>query len=219
VENDPGDNALEVQGVRGGRLSPKAYARLASGWPGYELVLVNPPDAQPWTFRIAKVIQERLLLGRLIWSRAALLHFGIALQLDDRDVQMTTRAGAVPRENDLPSSWPAPYRKRAEELGRRILSVWAATARTERRHFVMLYVPRGEDQLRGRLAPTDTWLPWLTATAKALDIPLIDPSNALARRMESGEAVYDDHWSPAGHEVVAGVLSDYLARWAKERER
>jgi hypothetical protein len=216
VENDLGDNALEVQGVRAFRLSPKVFATLSPLPPGYELVLSNPPDQLGPGVGVSKWFQERLLLARLVWSRASLLAAaGVALRSDEADRQMATRAGEVPNQNDLPSTWPEPYAERAKALGERILRHWRNRARAGGRELMVLYVPRGEDQLRDAAAAADSWRPWLEATTRELDLPLIDPSDALERRLEAGDAVYDDHWSPAGHEVVAGVLASRLDTWLR----
>ena len=216
VENDLGDNALEVQGVRAFRISPKVFATLSPLPPGYELVLSNPPEQLGLAVHLSKWFQERLMLARLVWSRASLLAAaGVALRSDEADRQMATRAGEVPNQNDLPSSWPAPYAERAKALGERILRDWRDRAQREGRELFVLYVPRGEDQLRDAAAAADSWRPWLEATTRELDIPLIDPSDALKRRLEVGDAVYDDHWSPAGHEVVAEVLAARLDAWLR----
>jgi hypothetical protein len=214
VENDLGDNALEVQGARAFRLSPKVYATLSPLPPGYQLVLLNPEEQAGLVLRTAKWFQERLLLARLIWSRASLLAAaGVALRSEEADRQMSTRAQEVPNQNDLPSTWPAPYAERARTLGERVLRQWRDHARRDGRDLFVLYVPRGEDQLRDAAAAADSWFPWLEATTRELGIPLIDPSEALERRLLARDAVYDDHWTPAGHEVVAGVLAERLEQW------
>ena len=74
----------------------------------------------------------------------------------------------------------------------------------------MLYVPRSEDQLRGAIAPDQTWKPWLERTCAELGIPLIDPSDALRATLAGGVPVYDDHWTPAGHAVIDQVLEQAL---------
>jgi len=213
VENDPGDNDVHVQGARVRRLSPKTFATLSPHPPGYELVLLNPPERIPAGWRLAKLAQERLLVARLLWARVSLLaRTGWPRpQRNARlDREMATRADGAPDQNDLPSSWPADYRERSRELAERILRDWRDRARREGRMLLVLYVPRGEAQLRGEIALADTWKPWLEATAGALGLPLLDPSAALRRRMNAGEPVYDDHWSPAGHEVVAAELEREL---------
>jgi hypothetical protein len=75
---------------------------------------------------------------------------------------------------------------------------------------IILYVPRSEDQLRGRIRSSTTWLPWLRETASELEIELIDPSDALRSALEHGDQVYDDHWTPRGHAVIADVLNAYI---------
>jgi hypothetical protein len=220
VENDLGDNALEVQGVSTFRLTPKVYATLSPFPPGYELVLRNPTEQLGATYHVSKWVQERLMLARLVWSRSGLLlDLGVALHRDEAQEQMATRAGAVPNQNDLPSTWPAEYSERARELGERILRRWRDQAKLTNRALFVLYVPRGEAQLRDEKAAADTWYPWLEATTRKLDIPLLDPSDALRRKLDSGEAVYDDHWTPAGHLAVAEMLTERLDEWLESGGR
>jgi hypothetical protein len=137
----------------------------------------------------------------------------VALRRDEAQSQMATRAGDVPNQNDLPSTWPAEYSERARELGARILRRWRDQAKLTNRTLFVLYVPRGEAQLRDEAVAADTWLPWLEATTRELGIPLLDPSDALRRRLDSGEGVYDDHWTPAGHGAVAETLAERLDEW------
>jgi hypothetical protein len=188
--------------------------------PGYEIVLKNPTEQLGVGYRAAKWIQERLLLGRLVWSRASLLAaVGVAFSSNESDRQMATRAGDVPNQNDLPSTWPAPYAERAKALGERILTDWRDRASRGGDDLFVLYVPRGEDQLRDPAAEADSWHPWLLATTNRLELPLIDPTEALQRRLAAGDAVYDDHWSPAGHEVIAEVLAARLEEWLRKGGR
>ena len=212
VENDPGDNDLEIQGMRTRRISPRTYARLSPLPPGFDLVLLSPPDELGAGLRFAKWSHERLLLARLLWVRIGLLarswRAGPNAEAENRE--MVTRARGAPDQNDLPSSWPPAYLERSRELARRNHVEWRDRARSEGRQLLVLYVPRGEAQLRGEISLADTWKPWLESTVTGLGLPLLDPSSALRRRMAEGEAVYDDHWSPAGHEVIAGELAREL---------
>jgi hypothetical protein len=211
VENDLGDNDFLIQRTRGG-LTPKAFATLADEAPGYVLEWNRPPgQSSPW-YRVGKAFQDRLLTVQVLWSRIVLLlSEGVAWSARDDARSMTARAHAVPDQTDLPSTWPVRYSEHAKELGRRILADWSATARRDGREFFILYVPRGEPQLTGELPISDTWLPWLRAVTSELGILLVDPSQPLADRLATGDHVYDDHWTPAGHEVVATVLEHALA--------
>lgn len=213
VENDLGDNLLDVKGARWGS-SNSTFADLSPLPPGFTVLQRTPLEQQGTGWRFAKRVQQRSLLARLVWSRVALLiGHGTTLRAAPEQAAMTTRAGPLPDQNDLPSSWPESYRQRAEELGRRILHEWRERAHADGRYLAVLYVPRSEAQLRGELAASDTWLPWLEATTRELNLPLIDPSPALERRLERGDSVYEDHWTPAGHEVIASVLEQHLADW------
>jgi lysophospholipase L1-like esterase len=117
----------------------------------------------------------------------------------------------VPRPTDLPSTWPVPYRERAERLGELLLRDWRDLAASRNIGFIVFYVPRGEDQLTGTLSIDDTWLPWLRGVCQRLAIPLVDPSRALSDGLERDGHVYDDHWTEAGHAVVASALAESLA--------
>jgi len=153
VENDPGDNALSIQGAKAGRLTPKAYARLADGPPGFELAWGNPPGDVSPLYRVAKSLQSRFLLGRVLWSRLSLLLRGnVAVQADTADQEMLNRArgDGPPDQNDLPSSWPPAYREEAATLARRILAEFEGESRRRGHRFYVLYVPRGEAQLTGK---------------------------------------------------------------------
>jgi hypothetical protein len=143
----------------------------------------------------------------------------VALRSQQADVDMATRADRIPSQNDLPSTWPSDYADRARELGRRILRDWARRAESERRHLFVVYVPRGEASLRAGTERDDSWWPWLEQTAHELGLPVLDLREPLARTLAAGESVYDDHWTPAGHRVVADAVGRYLARWVEAGRR
>ena len=219
VENDPGDNTFDVKGALHGSAN-SVFAQLSPLPPGFELTRRIPFEQQGGVLGAAKWVQQRSLLARLVWNRVALLlGHGTALRQAEAQDEMATHAGGIPNQNDLPSSWPAPYRQRAEDLGHRILAAWQNQARIDGCGLIVLYVPRGETQLRGELAQSDTWLPWLRSVTQDLGIAFLDPSDLLEQRLESGDRVYDDHWTPAGHEVIAVVLEEFIASWLREGGR
>jgi hypothetical protein len=211
VENDPADNCYVLSGHRGVTALP--YAESSEAPPGYSLRWSRRPGDEPGWLPAAKSLQRRSLLFQLTLARYRLLRDrGVRMRARSEDVQMTGRGNPKADPAALPAAWPPALRTEAERLGRAILADWKARADAEGIALEILYVPRGDEQLRGKLAEADTWLPWLRREAADLGIPLLDPSRALQGRLERGDPVYDDHWSPAGHEVVAALLAEDLGR-------
>lgn len=209
VENDPGDESFELARAQGlGSNMP--FAELTPD--GYRLRWTVEPGSEPWWFAPAKWLQQHSLLAHLVRDRLEVLRrAGVRVRADAGDREMTTRAAGTPNPNDLPASWPAAIRERTLRLDELVLADWQRAAARAGAQLVVLYVPRGEAQLRGEIRREDTWLPWLEETTSRLSIPLLDPSDALRARLAAGVPVYADHFTPAGHEVVAGFLAERLA--------
>jgi hypothetical protein len=212
VENDPGDNALELSAHRHDAAMP--YAELAGEPPGYRVVEARPP-AEPLWFRAAKAVQERSLLAQVVWVRLRLLQQeGLRPRARAEEKAMRERAprrpGAKPDPNDIPTSWSERERGEVLLLAERILAEWKRSADSQGRALAVLYVPRGNDMLTGLLTEQESWLPWLREACAELGVPLLDPRAALRARMEAGDPVFDDHWTRAGHEVIAGFLASEL---------
>lgn len=212
VENDPGDNAFALSAHRHDAAMP--YAELAPEPPGYRVVEAQPPASPLW-FDAAKAIQERSLLARVVWVRLRLLQQeGLRPWARAGEREMSERAprepGAKPDPNDLPSTWSPRDRAEVVALAERILAEWKRTADAQGRRFAVLYVPRGREMLKGRLAARDTWQPWLREACARLGIPLLDPQQALRARMEAGDPVFADHLTEAGHEALARFLASEL---------
>jgi hypothetical protein len=180
---------------------------------GFEIRWPIDPNGISATYRLGKWLQDRSLFAKLLVSRIQLLRGeGIALNTEgaaSRD-RASTKSTRSLNENDLPSDWPPAVLQEAQLLTRRILARFAAAVRDDGREFFVLYVPRGNDEVDGNLPLADRWLPWLRETTAALGITLLDPTSALAARQTTGTPTYDDHWSPAGHEVIANYLADSL---------
>lgn len=217
VENDPGDESFELAQAQGlGSNMP--FAELSSDGASYRMRWTVEPGSEPWWFGAAKWLQRHSLLAHLVRARLAILRqTGVQVQASEGDRAMTTRAGPIPNPNDLPSSWPGPIRERTLRLTELALADWQRATAANGVRFAVLYVPRGEPQLRGELSRDDTWLPWLEATCARLGIPLLDPSDALRARLEAGEAVYGDHWTPAGHAAIAALLAERLPAFLPAR--
>jgi len=202
VENDPGDNDFRLGNFwRQGAAKP--LAELSDEPPGYVVHPAPDPAHQSLLRKALKALQYRSLLAQVVLTRIELLRTeGIRVRAAQGRGEMGESRAPVPNSNDLPSTWPREDRERAGEFTRRILAHW--------RYFFVLYVPRGEVQLTGRDYLDDGWRPWLRTTCEELGVPLLDQSEALAARLGQGSAVYDDHWSPAGHEVIAAELARHI---------
>jgi hypothetical protein len=212
VENDPGDNSLELSASRHDAEMP--YATLADEPPGYRVREGRPPADPPW-FRAAKAVQERSLLAQVLWVRLRLLQQeGFRPRARAEEKAMRERAprepGAKPDPNDIPTSWSRDERGDVLLLTERILAEWKRTADGARIPLAVLYVPRGNEMLAGALREEDTWLPWLRATCAKLGLPLLDPRAALRAPLDSATPPYDDHFTRAGHEAVARFLAAEL---------
>jgi hypothetical protein len=212
VENDPGDNALELSAHRHTAAMP--YATLAEEEPGYRVHEAAPPAAAPW-LRPLKELQQRSLLAQVVWVRLQLLRqegFRPRARAEERAMRERTprKPGEDPDPNDLPTSWPDARRADVLRLAERILADWKRSADRDGRPLAVLYVPRGNDMLLGAIREEESWLPWLRATCAALGVPLLDPRAALRARLDAGTTVFDDHWTAAGHEVIARFLAENL---------
>lgn len=196
VKNDPGDHLFEIQKTKWA-AGWKPSAVLAENDVGYEIQWRPYPDDSPFTSRLLKWSVDRSLVMRIFDTRIRLI--------------LSSWLDRGPNQNDLPSTWPADLLGRAKLLSRRILTQLRDEVRSEGGHFAVLYVPRGAAELEERLELQDTWYHWLAEILADLRVPLIDPTNALRARAAGGDAVYADHWTPAGHDVIATVLANYLA--------
>ena len=210
VHNDAGDNAFAIQRRFQNRYMMRPSAVLAPGDPGFEIEWGSPPSATPWTVRLARRLKSDSYLARLLFVRLQLLSLQARQARQESDETVAAESSPVTLPGDPPSTWPPPLLADARELTRHLLAQLDREVRADGRRFLVLYVPLGNEELDGRVPETDRWLPWLAATCADLGISLVDPSDALRCRLEAGDPVYDDHWSPAGHEVVAGVLADAL---------
>jgi hypothetical protein len=212
VENDPGNNLHSVSGMRYRGISPRPFAIPSDEPRGYALRWARRDDGDtPAWYRPVKEAQERSLLLQVFYDRLRLLRQeGVRTKARRGEAEMTEVSGSVPRATDLTATWPAVYRTEAAWVLRSILGEWLQNTRELGQIFLVLYVPRSEPQLRGKIGADKTWLPTLTSICDDLGIALVDPGPALARRLAEGVRIYDDHWTPDGHAVVARELGEAL---------
>lgn len=201
VDNDPGDHLETLQGARRGLFAARPTAVPAVVGEGYEVLPGPTPSTASSLRRLAMLVKDRSLFARVLYARIQLLSRG-------RSAGGGGAKGA-PEAHDPPSGWPPELRAEAATLTRRLLQAWETKVRAEGREFLVFYVPRNSELEADQ--GEDSWRAWLHQTCAELGIALVDPTAALAARQQRGEAMYNDHWSPAGHAVVAEVLTEVLA--------
>ncbi len=213
VENDPGDNTFSVKAPTVSGALPLAVVSDAA--PGYAIRWTRPPDAV-WYSKLKSIVSRPLLLKALLLRAEALRMRGIRTRPSKQDFEMSARATSsrqfVPDPNLLPSSWPKAFRDEAKTLTERILRDWAGEVTRRGRVFGVIYVPRGQAQLRGEIPIDDTWFPWLQGFARDASIPMLDLTSVLRAASTPERPAYGDHWSPHGHRVVGEALAIWLPK-------
>lgn len=208
VENDLGDQLMAVANPSGGLIFSRPLVEPSANPSGYEVQWPEAPTKESLSRRFGKFLQHHSLLAHVVRTRlTAIARGGVSIGVRKEDVEMSGRAGKVPKSRDLVSSWPTEYADAAREVGAAVLRDWAQQVAAEGKEFWVLYVPRGNTQLQGEIAQKDIWLPWLRRTCSELEINLLDPTDSLRQCLEDGSAAYADHWSPAGHQVIADFLA------------
>jgi len=209
VKNDPGDQYYSLQSARRGRVTVKPSAELSEHPPGFVVHRPDRGDRQPGWRRLKRAVDAHSMLARVVRGQLLLMRATLG-EAEDRGPRDATRPPDTPNQNDLPSDWPPVMLSEARELTRRVLARFRDEVVGGGRQFVVLYVPRGNEELDGQLAERDIWLPWLRRTCAELGVALIDPTEALRAGQSAATPMYDDHWSPRGHAVIASEVESYL---------
>jgi hypothetical protein len=201
VKNDPGDQLAAIQHARKGKVTDKPAAVLADNGEGFSVQVDRSVESAPQ--RVRRYIEGKFMLFRVV--RASLKAWRLS-----REASASSASGAprVPNQNDVPSTWPSDLLADARLLMKRVLARFAEEVERDGRQFAVLYVPRGNVEIEGRLPVADRWGPWLADTCTELGIRLIDPTDALRKHHTLDRPMYDDHWSSAGHAVIADVLAE-----------
>lgn len=196
VTNDPGDNHSKVK--RWADVS----AEIDPDGPGF---LIRNRREDSTIDRVCRSYGAESMVARSVcgwWKMRS------AAQRDEAN---RAQPGSVD-QNDRRTHWPPELLAETEILARRILQQFRDEVARDGRGFAVLYVPRGNEELEGTLEPADSWVPWLSRTCAELGIPLWNPTALLRREHAAGKVIYDDHWSPAGHERIASFVAEQLRR-------
>lgn len=201
VKNDPGDQLAAIQHGRKGKVTDKPAALLAGNDQGFSVQVDRSVESGPQ--RVRRYIEGKFTLYRVV--RASLKAWTLS---GEASAGISSGRPRVPDQNDLPSTWPPDLLADARLLTRRVLARFRDEVERDGRRFAVLYAPRGNGEIEGRLREADRWLPWLAETCAELGVRLIDPTDALRQHHTSERPMYADHWSPAGHAVIADVLAE-----------
>lgn len=216
VKNDPGDHLYYF------RKNKPIPSAIPNDSPlGYDVI--RPDDWRKQyenpsiALRAATFMKVNTLLGEVLYTQIQLAR--ISLRKWATRSTAPTEGGwvGVVDRNDIPSSWPPQLLDEARLLTRNVLARFKQEVEDDGRDFYVLYVPRIQGELEGLLGPEDIWLPWLQTVCNELGIELLDPTAALNARRLAGDPVYDDHWSPAGHEVIASFLTAFLETYIADK--
>lgn len=163
--------------------------------------------------RAMQYVKSRSLLAGTVTSRIKLLRkHGVKVRVTEEDMHIGGETGATKgpqRPMSAPSTWPDSLVTYGRELEGRILSRWHDDLKAEGRRFAILYVPRSQ-HLGTPYAEQDTWGGWLMERCAAEGIAVIDPSPDLLETIEHGTPAFRDHFTPAGHRVVATAVTRYI---------
>src|SRR5690606_16283720 len=120
VENDLGDQFLDLERAIGSKDSSRPFARLDEAAPdGWSEGWVRQPPTHSLWWNVGKLFQRHSLLAHVIEDRLTLLRaHGLQIRAKQEAVAMTRAAGAVPLSTDLPGTWPRKWAEPAQELGR-----------------------------------------------------------------------------------------------------
>lgn len=207
VENDPGD---QIESLKKSPDIP--YASLSGDSFVVDdrfrqrLAYKNSPLHRVLQFAKAHSLVISTVVGRLKLLKA----HGIKMKVTEADRRMSDKTPRRINSNTPPSIWPDSLRDYAAELGERIIARWAREVRAADARFVVAYVPR-QDEIGKLRADQDSWLLWLADVCDRHGIDLIDPTPEFRAKVEAGEAVYDDHFTPLGHWEFARVIARYFA--------
>jgi hypothetical protein len=203
VENDPAD---QIGALKGSDITP--YPVLDA-----DSFTVDNSFREKWTYktswwhRAMQRIKSNSLVVSTIEGRLKLLKaYGVKRTVTPADRAGAAGGGGSPM---APSAWPPELVADGWTLQQRVMDKWRADVKAQGRKFVVMHVPRGPDVLRTPVAEQDSWASRLSAYCKERGIPLVEPTSRFVARMDAGEKMYHNHFTPEGHRAFAQSFVDY----------
>ncbi len=210
-ENDLGDQMKEIKAA-----NTLPYAEVMNGHLVIDTRSVALQCKNSRWRKFKNFFYNHSVLFQTIYKRLLLLkEHGLQILINKNEMQMSTKTDTktpVPRMGDLPSSWPAPYKMKAKQLGELVITQWFNETAQHNRKFVILYVPR-QTEWHKKTEDQDSWKPWLEHVCQKLHIDFIDPSESFRKFAQTGAQIYEDHFTPIGHQAFA----DSFVNWFTTR--
>lgn len=204
VENDPANLLPELSGD--GTL-PFPVLAADSFTVDYSAVEKRAYKAS-WWHRAMQRIKANSLVVSTIEGRLKLLKaYGAKRKVTAADREGRADATHAPM---APSIWPPGLVPKGWELQERVMDRWREEVGAQGRKFVIMHVPRGNEVLRTPVAEQDTWALKLREYCKDRRVPLIDPTPVFVARMDQGETMFHNHFTPEGHRAFAESFVLYL---------
>ncbi len=207
-ENDPGNNvpALNFSGD-----VPYPVLHGDSLLVDRSFALRNAHKAR-WKHRAWQYMKSHSLLASTLETRLRFLRArGVDVRVDDAEREMAAPAArqAPVDAQSPPSLWPDSLRAQAAAVTERVLVEWKHEVAAQDRRFVVAYIPRTA-AVKTPEAPADDWRAWLHGVCARDSVAMIDPTDSLIRVQQSGQDVFFDHFTDAGHEAFAAELFDWF---------
>ncbi|HEX6791431.1 MAG TPA: SGNH/GDSL hydrolase family protein [Candidatus Krumholzibacteria bacterium] len=205
VENDPADQVRELKG----HVAVPYPVVSGDSFVVDDAYIREYAYKASWWHRAMQRIKSNSLVVSTIEGRLKLLKaHGVKRTVTPAD-RAGVGAGSTPMAT---SQWPPELVPTGWELQVRVMDTWRRQVEAQGRKFVILRVPRGNEVLRTPMAEQDTWAARLTDYCKERGVPLVDPTPRFVERMDAGETMYHDHFTPEGHRAFAQAFVDYLLR-------
>ncbi len=202
VENDPGD---QLSGMQPSDEVPLVVMAGDSFTVDNSFNQRYGHKAQWWHRAIQRIKSNSLVVSTIEGRLKLLMRYGVKRHATDADMAGGVTGGGVP----MPvSAWPPDRIEEGWTLVERVLDRWHREVTTQKRAFVVLRVPR-QEAVAIPLAEQDTWAPRLHAYCERRAIPLVDPTPYFVPRMQAGQQIYFDHFTPLGHRLFADAFVNY----------
>jgi hypothetical protein len=209
VENDPAD---QIRQLKGPGLIPYPIAAGDSFTVDDSEIRAQAYKASWWHRGMQRIKSNSLVVSTIEGRLKLLKSYGAKRTVTEAD--RNGAAGAVGFAPMAPSAWPPELVPKGWDLQTRVLDKWSREVIHDKRKFVVLHVPRGEEVLRVPFAEQDTWATRLEAYCATRHIPLVEPTALFVKREDAGQKMYHNHFTPDGHRAFAEAFVDYLLKSA-----